>query len=39
MGLLFKALLGAFVVLLIAILARSKNYYIAGLIPLFLPLR
>ena len=35
MGLLFKALLGAFVVLLIAILARSKNYYIAGLIPLF----
>lgn len=35
MGLLFKALLGAFVVLLIAILAKSKNYYIAGLIPLF----
>ncbi len=35
MGLLFKALLGASVVLLIAILAKSKNYYIAGLIPLF----
>jgi len=31
----FKALLGALVVLIMALLARSKNYYIAGLIPLF----
>ena len=31
----FKALLGALVVILIAALSRTKNYYIAGLVPLF----
>ncbi len=35
MGLLIKAVLGAAVVVLIGILAKTKNYYIAGLIPLF----
>ena len=35
MGLLIKGLLGALVVVLIGILSKSKNYYIAGLIPLF----
>ena len=35
MGLLIKAALGALVVLLIGVLAKTKNYYIAGLIPLF----
>jgi uncharacterized membrane protein (GlpM family) len=35
MGLLIKGLLGALVVVLIGVLAKSKNYYIAGLIPLF----
>ena len=35
MGLLIKALLGALVVVLIGILAKTKNYAIAGLIPLF----
>lgn len=35
MGLFFKAALGALVVLLIGVLAKTKNYYIAGLIPLF----
>lgn len=35
MGLLIKAALGALVVVLIGILAKTKNYYIAGLIPLF----
>lgn len=35
MGLLIKALLGALVVVLIGVLAKTKNYYIAGLIPLF----
>ena len=35
MGLVIKAALGALVVLLIGILAKTKNYYIAGLIPLF----
>ena len=35
MGLAIKAALGALVVLLIGILAKTKNYYIAGLIPLF----
>jgi len=35
MGLLFKAVLGALVVLLIGILSKSRNYYIAGLLPLF----
>ena len=35
MTLLFKALLGALVVVLIALLAKTRNYYIAGLLPLF----
>lgn len=35
MGLVFKAALGALVVVLIGLLAKTKNYYIAGLIPLF----
>ncbi|SLM62673.1 MULTISPECIES: GlpM family protein [Dickeya] len=35
MALLIKALLGALVVLLIGILAKTRNYYLAGLIPLF----
>ncbi|MEB7897246.1 GlpM family protein [Raoultella ornithinolytica] len=35
MGLLIKGLIGALVVILIGILSKSKNYYIAGLIPLF----
>ena len=35
MGLLIKAAIGALVVLLIGILAKTKNYYIAGLLPLF----
>jgi len=35
MGLLVKAALGALVVVLIGILSKTKNYYIAGLIPLF----
>lgn len=35
MGLVIKALIGALVVVLIGILAKTKNYYIAGLIPLF----
>ena len=34
-GLVIKAALGALVVLLIGVLAKTKNYYIAGLIPLF----
>ena len=32
MGLVIKAALGALVVLLIGVLAKTKNYYIAGLI-------
>ncbi|WP_172604574.1 GlpM family protein [Pseudomonas fluorescens] len=32
---MFKALLGAAVVLLIAALSKTRNYYIAGLVPLF----
>ncbi len=35
MGLAVKAAIGALVVLLIGVLAKTKNYYIAGLIPLF----
>ena len=35
MALLLKAALGALVVVLIGLLAKTKNYYIAGLIPLF----
>ncbi|WP_454869349.1 GlpM family protein [Pseudomonas farris] len=32
---MFKATLGAAVVVILAILAKTKNYYIAGLVPLF----
>ena len=35
LGLFFKCLLGALVVLLISILSKSKAFYIAGLVPLF----
>jgi membrane protein GlpM len=35
MSLFLKSLVGALAVLLIAILARSKSFYIAGLVPLF----
>ncbi|EMK5830311.1 GlpM family protein [Citrobacter sedlakii] len=35
MGLVIKAALGALVVVVISLLAKTKNYYIAGLIPLF----
>ncbi|ATB64369.1 GlpM family protein [Pseudomonas mosselii] len=35
MDLVFKAALGAGVVVLLAILAKTRNYYIAGLVPLF----
>lgn len=35
MDLMFKALLGAAVVVLIAALSKTRNYYIAGLVPLF----
>lgn len=35
MDLFFKALLGAAVVVILAALAKTKNYYIAGLVPLF----
>ncbi|MBN1484883.1 MAG: GlpM family protein [Chloroflexia bacterium] len=35
MELLLKAVLGAGVVLLIAVLAKSRVFYIAGLVPLF----
>ncbi|MFT4464333.1 MAG: GlpM family protein [Sodalis sp. (in: enterobacteria)] len=35
MTLLFKALLGALVVVLIVLLSKTRNYYIAGLLPLF----
>lgn len=34
-SLLIKSLLGAFIVVIIALFSKSKNYYIAGLIPLF----
>ncbi|AXH61204.1 GlpM family protein [Providencia huaxiensis] len=34
-SLLFKCLLGALAVLVIALFSRSKIYYIAGLVPLF----
>lgn len=33
--LFLKALLGAAAVLLIALLSKSKNFYIAGMVPLF----
>ena len=35
MQLFIKALIGGLVVILIQLLTRSKNYYIAGLVPLF----
>ena len=35
MNLIIKALIGAVAVLLIQFFAQSKNYYIAGLVPLF----
>ncbi len=35
MDLVFKAGLGAAVVVLLALLAKTRNYYIAGLVPLF----
>ena len=34
-GLLLKCLLGAVAVLLIALLSKSRNYFVAGLVPLF----
>ncbi|WP_281985277.1 GlpM family protein [Azonexus hydrophilus] len=34
-GLFLKSLLGALAVLIIALLSRSKSFYIAGLVPLF----
>ncbi|TCV98206.1 GlpM family protein [Biostraticola tofi] len=35
MSLLFKAIIGAAVVIVIALLSKSRLYYIAGLVPLF----
>jgi membrane protein GlpM len=35
MFLVFKCLLGALAVLVIALLSRSRNFYLAGLVPLF----
>ncbi|SME99347.1 GlpM family protein [Pseudogulbenkiania subflava] len=35
MALFLKALLGSAAVLLIAVLSKSKHYFIAGLVPLF----
>ena len=35
MDLVFKAALGAAVVVILAALAKTRNYYIAGLVPLF----
>ncbi|MFK2872054.1 GlpM family protein [Dyella lipolytica] len=35
MNLALKALIGALMVLLIGVLSRTRNYYIAGLLPLF----
>ena len=35
MDLIFKATLGAAVVVILDMLAKTKNYYIAGLVPLF----
>jgi len=34
-GILLKGFYGAFFVILISIIAKTKNYYIAGLLPLF----
>ena len=35
MSLLAKALIGALVVVVIALVSRTRNYYLAGLVPLF----
>ena len=35
MTLLVRALIGALTVVLIVILSKSKNYFVAGLVPLF----
>jgi uncharacterized membrane protein (GlpM family) len=35
LDLFLKALIGTAVVVIIQLLARSKNYYVAGLVPLF----
>ena len=35
MDVILKAALGAGVVIILAMLAKTKNYYIAGLVPLF----
>jgi len=35
LSLLLKCLAGVLAVLLIAVLARSRNYFVAGLVPLF----
>lgn len=35
MALLLKCLLGAAAVLLIALLSKTRNFYVAGLVPLF----
>ena len=35
MDVILKAALGAAVVIILAMLAKTKNYYIAGLVPLF----
>ena len=35
LSLFLKSLMGAFVVVLIALLSKSKAFYIAGLVPLF----
>lgn len=35
MALLFKAVLGALIVVLIGILSKTRHYYLAGLLPLF----
>lgn len=35
MGIVIKATIGALVVVLIALLSKSRSYYIAGLVPLF----
>ncbi|KFX18425.1 GlpM family protein [Pectobacterium betavasculorum] len=35
MSLFIKSVIGALIVLLISVLAKSRNYYIAGLVPLF----
>lgn len=34
-GLIFKALIGALLVIVIQVISKTKNYYIAALVPLF----